>query len=238
MFKRTATAGLIPALVVAAVLMVALTIPAGASRPATVSTSCDGSPYSRVTVNISASPASPTVQGTAVLLTGTSTGCSNPEYKFFLAKPGHGWLAVSGFGGATFNWNTTGAVDGIWGIGVWVRQIGSTKAYAAYALATHRILAACLSASLTATPASPQVKGGVITLGASSVLCPLPQYKFWVLIRNHWVAFGPYSSTPTKAWNTASYQFKLGRNMLGVWARNTGSTRAYESYAIITFYLV
>ena len=238
MFKRTATAGLIPALVVTAVLMVALTIPAGASRPTSVSTSCDGSPYSRVTANISAAPAQPTVQGTAVVLTGSSTGCSNPEYKFFLAKPGHGWVAVSGYGGATFNWNTVGAADGIWGIGVWVRQIGSTKAYAAYALATHRILASCLSASITATPASPQVKGTVITLGASSVLCPNPQYKFWVLIGRTWASFGAYSSTPTKLWNTGSYHFPKGRYMLGVWARNLGSTRAYDSYAIITFYVV
>lgn len=138
MFKRTATAGLIPALVVTAVLMIALTIPAGASKALTVSTSCDGAPYSRVTANISASPAQPVVQGTAVLLTGSSTGCSNPEYKFFLAKPGHGWVAVTGFGGATFNWNTTGAADGIWGIGVWVRQIGSTIAYAAYNIATYQ----------------------------------------------------------------------------------------------------
>lgn len=78
----------------------------------------------------------------------------------------------------------------------------------------------------------------MITLTGSSTQCRSPQYKFWVVIRGNWVAFGGYSSATTKLWNTASYQFKKGRNTLGVWARQVGSVHAYDSYAIITYYLV
>lgn len=236
MFKRTAVVGLIPALIVSAVVMVALTIPAGAAR-ATVVSSCDGGPYGRVTVNISASPGQPSNAGTPITLSATSTGCSNPEYRFFLQPPGSAWGAVTPYGGATYNWTTTNARDGIWGIGVWVRQIGSTVKYAAYSIATYRIVNKCTSAGISASPGSPSTKGTIVALSGSSTTCAAPQYKFWVLIKTRWVAFGPYSSSATKNWNTGSYEFKKGRNMVGVWVRQLGSAHYYDSYAIISYYL-
>jgi hypothetical protein len=238
MFKKTAIAGLIPALVVTAVLMVALTIPAGASRPSVFSTSCDGSPYGRATANITAAPASPQHESTSVVLTATSTGCTNPEYRFFLMKPGGAWVAQGGYAGPSFVWNTTGDLDGIWGIGVWVRQIGSTRAYAAYAIATYRILANCLSASITTAPVSPATKGTLVTMTGSSTQCRLPLYRFWVQVKGVWLSFGNYSSTPTKIWVTGSYHFPKGRYMLGVWAKQVGSIHRYDSYALITFCIV
>src|SRR2546425_4550358 len=51
--------------------------------------------------NIAAAPASPSDAGTAVVLTGSSTTCSNPEYQFFIRPPGgsfvgQGWQPWNG----------------------------------------------------------------------------------------------------------------------------------------------
>lgn len=35
-----------------------------------------------------------------------------------------------------------------------------------------------------------------------------------------------------------NYHFHKGRYLVGVWARQVGSIHAYDSYAIITFYVV
>jgi hypothetical protein len=237
MFKKSAIAGLIPALLVSMALMVAFIAPVGAARATSTSAGCGGYPYSRATVALTAAPASPRNEGIVVALMATSTGCTHPEYKFFLQRPGSGWGAVSGYGD-TFSWDTTGDRDGVWGIGVWVRQAGTTQAYAAYFLGTYRILANCTSATITTTPTSPQPRGTSVTLHGSSTQCRAPLYRFWILTRNgtRWSSFGGYSGSSTVTWNTTNYP--KGPNRIGVWVRQFGSTHAYDSYAITTFYVV
>ena len=236
MFKRTFAAGLLPALIVTGVLLVAFIAPAGAAR-LTASTSCGSYPYSFTSASLSASPAQPQHEGTGVTLTASSTGCPNPEYKFFLQPPGGSWTAVSGYQGSIFGWNTTNAKDGVWGIGVWVREIGSTVAYRAYYLGTYQIQANCTSVGLSAAPGQPQARGTSITLTGLATGCNTPRYRFWVLTRHgtHWSSFGPYSSSDHVVWHTAGYP--KGPNRIGVWARQFNSGHAYDTYAIITFYL-
>jgi hypothetical protein len=158
---------------------------------------------------------------------------------FFLATAGPSgrFTAVTGYGGATFAWNTTGAHDGVWGIGVWVREIGSGVSHQAYYIGSYKILANCIAAQLNTSPASPQTRGTVVTLQASSTQCSHPRYRFFVLTRNgtHWSSFGAFSASSTVNWNTAGYAAGPWRLLLE--ARQLGSVHSYDTYAVITFYV-
>jgi hypothetical protein len=233
MFKK-ARAGLIPALIVSSVLIVAFIAPVGASRIA-AGTACTYpfGPFTSAT--LTPSPADPQKEGTTVTLNASSTGCTAPEYKFFLQSPGGSWRAVSGYGGPSYVWNTSGAKEGFWGIGVWVRQIGSTAAYQVYFLGTYKILAYCTDADITATPTHPVPRGTPVTLTGSSTGCPFPRYRFWIWNNGHWSSFGPYSASNTVVWNTTGYS--KGAHRIGVWVRNRNSHRSYDAYDIITYYL-
>ena len=236
MIKRFATGIVLPTIVVAMVLAAALMAPSPArwlgfaGVNAVYNTNC-------TSAHVDAAPLSLATEGSNVTLTASSTNCATPQYKFWLQPPGGVWTAVSGYGGPTFVWNTTGARDGVWGIGVWARETGHTAPYEAYYIGSYRILANCISATLTATPNSPQARGTVITLKGFSTLCSQPRYRFWILthVRPHWSSFGPYSTSDTKTWNTAGYA--KGAYRIGVWARQVNSTHTYDAYNIITFYV-
>jgi len=223
----------------AGIVNVHVTNPCGTSATTTV----DRYTFTPSTVNactsasLSASPVSFALEGSTVTLTASSTGCPNPEYMFFLALPGSPFRAVTGFGGATFAWNTTGARDGVWGIGVWVRQIGSGASHQAYYIGSYKILANCIAAQLNASPASPQARGTVVTLQGFTTLCTHPRYRFFILTRNmtHWSSFGAFSASSSVNWNTAGYA--AGPWRLLVEARQLGSIHTYDTFAVITFYV-
>ncbi|HEX9476022.1 MAG TPA: hypothetical protein VGA41_05150 [Candidatus Dormibacteraeota bacterium] len=84
-------------------------------------------------VTMTATPASPQTTGTSVQLSATSTGCSSPQYEFWIQGPGGAWTIVQGYSSSsTFNWSTAGLPPGTYNFDVWVRQSGSTASWEAH----------------------------------------------------------------------------------------------------------
>ncbi len=82
---------------------------------------------------MTATPASPQTTGTSVQLSATSTGCSSPQYEFWIQGPGGAWTIVQGYSSSsTFNWSTAGLPPGTYNFDVWVRQSGSTASWEAH----------------------------------------------------------------------------------------------------------
>jgi hypothetical protein len=64
-------------------------------------------------VALAANPASPQVIGTTVLFTATASGCSSPQFRFWLLRAGGSFSLVQDWSaGSTFSWNTTGLAAG------------------------------------------------------------------------------------------------------------------------------
>ena len=199
--------------------------------------------------NVSAAPASPSVVGVAsVVLTATATGCGHPEFQFYTQVPGSSFTAVgaympwNGTSTNTVTWATASLAPGIYGIGVWARNSGSTAAYEAFAIGTYTLTGNCNVATI-ADSANPSAPGAAVTWTASASGCPGAIFKWWALGpgSSTWVMIQDYKATGsnTYAWaaglTTLSTQ---GIYQIGVWAKQTGSPMAYDTYAIATHVLL
>ena len=92
---------------------------------------------------VSVSPSGQHAVGSPVYIAAGTSGCPEPFIKFWMMSPGSSsWVAVTNyyqdFGGAsdTYVWNTTGFAPGQYRFAVWDRQLGSTRRYDSYAMAT------------------------------------------------------------------------------------------------------
>ena len=138
----------------------------------------------------------------------------------------------------TWSWNTTGIALGTYQVGVWAKATASTATYDAYFIGTYRLdVGGCTSAGISVAPASPQPPSTAITFTATSTDCSAARYEFWLLPPpgSTWSAVQPFGTGNTFAWNTTG--LAPGPYRVGVWARQTGSTSNYDSYAILTFWL-
>jgi hypothetical protein len=180
------------------------------------------------------SVASPVVSGTTVTFTAASTNCASPEYKFFVQTPGGSWTAQTGFGANTWAWNTTGLANGVYGVGVWVRQAGSGASYEAYWLGTYTLsVLTCTAATISTTTSSPQPPGASISFTAAATRCPGAQFRFWMLPPGGaWTMQQDYGSG---AWTWSTTGLAPGTYQVGAWARQVGSTSSYDSYGLTTF---
>jgi hypothetical protein len=158
-------------------------------------------------VSESAAPAG----GNLVTFTASgTTGCSNPQYEFWLQPATSNALTLKqAFGGnASWTWDTTGYAPGFYAVELWANQLGDSQANAEsfYRLGwTVPPWSPCTNAGLTTSPASPQVPGGTVQLTASSSTCTNPLYAFWMQApgSNTWQPLQGYSTSPTFAWHTA-----------------------------------
>jgi hypothetical protein len=182
--------------------------------------------------------ASPQTPGTTVTVFGSSNNCTTPSYEFLLLPPGGAWTVTRPFSTtASWNWITTGLPTGTYQLGVWAKQAASTRKYDAYAITIFTLsVNTCTSATLTPSAASPQVPSTSITWTATSTGCNTPRYEIWELIppSTTWVSKGPYSAGTTLVWDTTG---QAGPYRWGVWARQNGSTRSYDTYAQTTFWV-
>ncbi len=237
-FVKQYTRWLIPALVVGGVLAASLLF-----QPARLLGV--GASFSYVTTvcssaNITSGPASPQSPGTSVTLTGSSTGCSTPEYRFWLLAPGAAtWVVQNSYSPTTtFVWSTAGAAPGVWQIGVWARQVGSASSYQAYSIHTYTLTVPyCTSADITAAPASPQLAATSVTFTGTAAGCSTAQYEFWELPAGSstWAAVRAYGAGNTFVWDTTG--LANGPYRFGIWAREVGSGNAYDTFAIMTFWI-
>jgi hypothetical protein len=188
--------------------------------------------------NMNPGVASPQTTDASVTFTATSTGCgAAPQYKFFVDPPGAaGWTAKTGWGGATWLWNTTGLPRGVYGVGVWVRATGSTSQYESYWLGTYTLtFGYCNSAVASTVTSAPAAPGSSIAWTASSTGCGSPEYRFFVQAPGGAMTMKRDYGAAGWSWNTAG--LPAGTYQIGVWARQTGSTHTYDAYGQTTFRL-
>jgi uncharacterized protein YkwD len=184
----------------------------------------------------SAGPPSPSTAGTLVIVTGTATGCANPQYEFWLMYPNGTWHMLQGFGAATWSWDTSKFAPGTYTIHVWANNSGDSQAaYQAFGSTTYIVLKnACTSAGLTLTGLASRPAGSAIDFTASSGGCLNPAYEYWVGdSKGRWTLKRPFGSDPTWTWNTSG--LAPGIYEVHVWANNAGDpTASWEAYASST----
>ena len=151
-----------------------------------------------------ASPASPQIPGTPVLLTATSTCPGTAQYGFIVTGPNSPPVVVLPYGGAnTYSWNTAGLALGAYTLTVDVRNVGATAVSEASASAVYTVAnPPCDVPTISSDLASPQGAGSTITFSASTTTCPSPLYRFSVQTPNGvWTMMQDYSASRTFAWH-------------------------------------
>ncbi|MDX6257300.1 MAG: hypothetical protein QOJ11_3634, partial [Frankiales bacterium] len=192
-------------------------------------------------VNIDPSLPSPQVKGASVTFTATKFSCDTPQYKWWLRNAAGVWSVVANYPGTnTFTLSTASRPAGTYLVGVWVRQAGSTANYEAFSFITYTVtnppVQSCTSVNIAPDVASPQAPGTVITFTAAANGCNTPNYKFFIAPPGGTFAeVQPYGLGNTLVWNTAG--LAPGPWQVGVWARQSGSTSSYQSFAFITYQL-
>jgi len=166
-----------------------------------------------------------------------ATGCSGAQFRFWMIPHGGVWTTVQAYGAASWTWNTAGLAPGVYQLGVWARQPGSTNAYDAYGFTTFALGAAsCISAGLSPDVATPQAPGATVVFTATSNGCTGALYQFWLLRPGYgWQARQLYSTTATWSWDTTTWP--LGTYQVGVWAKASTSSAAYDTFFIGTYQL-
>ena len=188
---------------------------------------------------ITASPASPQQAGTRITFTASSSICANPRYEFFMRVPSQAtWQLVQGYSaGATYTWNSTGALAGAVYLGVWVRDAGSTAAYDSYTSTAYVVSPSCTSVSASAVPTSVAFGSGthVKVTAAASGCTTSPRYEFWIRAASQsaWQLVQAYSGSATYEWNSAGAL--PGTEYLGVWVRDTTSSAGYDAFTSIPY---
>jgi hypothetical protein len=126
---------------------------------------------------------------------------------------------------------------GVYGVGVWARQQGSTATYEAYYIATLTLTSSlCTSASLAPDFASPQGPGAHVTFTTTTANCPTALYRYWLLPPGgSWTIVRDWQTVSTWAWDTTGY--KAGTYQVGVWAEFNGPVNGYDAYGIATYTL-
>src|SRR5439155_789309 len=82
-------------------------------------------------VALTPSPSSPQTVGTTVLWTASASGCSSPQYLFYVRTAGVWAIAQNWSTSATFSWNTTGLAAGDYLVEVDARN-GSSGSFQSY----------------------------------------------------------------------------------------------------------
>jgi PQQ-like domain len=202
-----------------------------------------------------APPTSATV-GTTVAVTGSATGCPNPNplYQFWYLAPGSStWTLGKAYSpSATFNWDTSGKAVGTYSFSIWARDAGSPGTFGdslgrwdASTNSQYSLLStACTGMSATVLPQSPAPSGTVVSIKGSGTGCFNPRYEFWLLAQGSstWQDVRPYSATATFNWNTTD--LPAGTYRFAVWVKDLNSAGTYgnslgrwDSSANITYML-
>ena len=71
---------------------------------------------------LSASPASPQSAGVEIQFTAVSSGCSNPQYEFWLQDPSGNWVLEQPFGANTWSWDSWQYGAGVRPVRVWANH--------------------------------------------------------------------------------------------------------------------
>ena len=161
------------------------------------------SPGGCTNANLTTSPPSPSGTGTLVTLTGSSTGCPNPRYRFWVRDPGSRWSMVQDYSAATTHaWPQTYRV-GLYALEVDVRDVSESVAYDVVFNTTFQATG-CSAASLSASP-STAPHGTSVTLTGTGTCPGTATYRFWARAPGgSWQIVRDYSTANTFAWTPAT----------------------------------
>ena len=171
-------------------------------------------------------PGSNPLVGTVVTLTAGSTGCTNPQFEFFVVYPnGTRHLGLTWGTSTTFDWNTGGLAPGTYTVQVWANDIGDPTTNPEATASTPVTLIGCTTASASPDKASPQTVGATVVFTASSgppAGCQNPVYEFWLLDPSgKWTLVQPWNMMTTWTWHTAG--LAIGTYTIHVWANQANS---------------
>jgi hypothetical protein len=175
--------------------------------------------------------------GSTVTLTASASGCPNPQYEFWVMYPNGTWHLIQGFGGSTFNWNTSGLAPGTYEVHAWANQVGaSTKAFEVFG-SSSVTLTGCSSAIVSPLSGSAGAGAQVTFTVTSSTGCPNPVYEPWLQYPDGtWHMMRAFSSG--NSWTWATVGFPKGKYVLHFWANNQGSFYgAFQTFGTATFTL-
>jgi hypothetical protein len=176
----------------------------------------------------SADKSSPQATGAVITFTASTSGCANPQYRFWVQKPGHFWAIVQDYSAtSTFTWQTpwTGSV-GMNGLEVDVRDAAESVSYDAVTNLTYQ-LNGCSSAGLTATQS-----GATVTLNGSATCPGTATYEFFFKDSTGWHLIGTgYSTSSSVTWTPAA----PGTYTLEVAVRDQNGSDSYEAFHDISF---
>jgi len=188
--------------------------------------------------SIATSPNTTQVVGSTFTFTASSTGCSNPQYEYWVQYLDGSWNMLRAFSTTpTWSWSTAGMKPGAYSIHVWANQVGdSTATFEAFGATTVTLSGGCTGASVA--PSTGSVPGGTtVTFTASSTGCPNPIYEFWLQdTTGTWTMVQGFSTSNTWQWNTTG--LAKGTYNVHVWANQQGAdTSTWEAYGASTITL-
>jgi hypothetical protein len=189
-------------------------------------------------VSASTSPTGQTSIGDNVTIASSATcGSSTPEFQIWMAPPGDTFSLLQDYStSSAYNWDTSGALSGMYSFQVWVRAVGSPGNYDSYTGFSYTLGAACSSVTGAFAPMSPAVIGDVVDLSAAAACGGTPTYQFWELPPGGgWTVLQDWSTNSSYSWDTSTAV--AGTYNFQVWTKNQGSTASYESYASAAYTL-
>ncbi len=185
---------------------------------------------------IAADHTTPQIPGASVTFTGSALCAGTGEYRFWIQPPGGAFALMQDHSTAnTWTWDSTGQPLGTYTVQVDARNQGSSVSLDTYARMSFR-LALCVTPTLTAGAASPQLLGTAITYTAAVTCLGTPEYRFWVQPPGgSWAIAQDYGSASTFQWDTSHLGY--GNYNIGVHVRTTGTNVAYESFQSVPYTL-
>jgi hypothetical protein len=179
-------------------------------------------------------PAISQAAGTTVNLTAGATPCPNPQFEFYVLYPDGTWNLKQGWGGAAFNWDTSGLAPGTYTVHAWANQTAaSTATYETIGAGTVTLTGCTLGT--VSPPSGSGAVGSKPTFTAGSSTCPTPTYEFWVQYPDGtWYQKQGFSTTATWQWDTTG--LAKGKYVIHAWVNNQGaSTSTYETIGAATY---
>jgi len=192
-----------------------------------------------ITVTLTANPVSPRPPGPVISFSAQiSDGSGTYEYQYKLRNPAGVWSTVRAYTtAASWTWNTAGLATGTYKIEVWARKAGSTAAWEAFTNMGYTLSPPASAVTLTANAASPRPVSAQVTFTAAAS-GGSGAYEYQFKLRNPagvWSVGRAYAAAPSWTWNTTG--LAAGAYKIEVWARNSGSTAAWEAYKNMSFSL-
>jgi hypothetical protein len=197
----------------------------------TLQTPCSGG-----TLDVSPAAGSAT---TSVTLTGGATCTGTAQYSFWARDPTSGnWTSPSGWiSSNTYQWTVpSGATDGqVYDLQVWVRDTDAL--YDTYAASTFSVVAACSGATMGFNPGGGVAGDSIQVTASASCALANPQYEFWVEdpTSGTWSSPGGWGTSSTYQWTVPAGATNGQIYNWQAWARESGSTASYETYAAAAF---